>query len=66
VPPRDPEAIAQALATLAADRASLARMGNACRERALAEYSIERLADSFTALYTGLGGGGRAAPRTAS
>lgn len=65
VPPRDPEAIAQALATLDADRAALARMSAACRSRALAEYSIERLADSFSALYTSLGGGG-VAPRTAS
>ena len=64
VTPRDPEAIAQALATLDADRAALARMGAASRERALAAYSIERLADDFTALYAGLG---RAAtPRTAS
>lgn len=65
VPPRDPEAIAQALATLAADRAGLARMGAASRERVLAAYSIERLADDFTALYAGLGGSS-AAPRTAS
>ena len=63
VPPRDPAAIAQALARLAADRASLARMGAASRERALAKYSIERLADDFTALYTSLGG--TASPRTA-
>lgn len=56
VPPRDPEAIAQAIARLAADRPLLARMGAACRERALAAYSIERLADDFTALYSRLGG----------
>ena len=63
VPPRDPQAIAQAIATLAADRAALARMGAASRERALAEYSIERLADRFSTLYSSLGG--TATPRTA-
>jgi glycosyltransferase involved in cell wall biosynthesis len=51
VPPRDPEAIAQALAALAADRARLARMSAACRERVSACYSIERLVDDFAALY---------------
>jgi glycosyltransferase involved in cell wall biosynthesis len=51
VPPRDPEAIAQAIAALAADRARLARMSEACRERVAANYSIERLAQDFTALY---------------
>jgi glycosyltransferase involved in cell wall biosynthesis len=51
VPGRDPEAIAQALAGLAADRGRLARMSAACRERVAACYSIERLADDFTALY---------------
>lgn len=65
VPPRDPEAIAQALARLDADRAGLARMGAASRERVLAAYSIERLADDFTALYGGLRGAS-VAPRTAS
>lgn len=63
VPPRDPEAIARAIARLDADRGALARMGAASRERALAEYSIERLADDFTALYSSIGGS--AAPRTA-
>jgi glycosyltransferase involved in cell wall biosynthesis len=51
VPPRDPEAIAQALAALAADRARLARMSAACRERVSACYSIERLVDDFAVLY---------------
>lgn len=64
VPPRDPEAIAQAIVSLAGDRAALERMSARCRERALSAYSIERLADDFTALYTSLGGA--AAPRTAS
>ena len=63
VPPRDPEAIAQAVVRLDSDRAGLARMSAACRERALSAYSIERLADDFTALYSSIGGS--AAPRTA-
>jgi glycosyltransferase involved in cell wall biosynthesis len=65
VPPRDPEAIAQALVTLDADRGSLARMGAASRERVLAAYSIGRLADDFAALYRSLLGAS-VAPRTAS
>ena len=54
VPPRDPQAIAQAIAALAADRARLARMAQACRERAMTSYSVERLAADFRALYAGL------------
>jgi glycosyltransferase involved in cell wall biosynthesis len=65
VPPRDPEAIAQALAILDADRARLARMGAASRERVLGAYSIERLADDFAALYGNLRGAS-VTPRTAS
>ena len=65
VPPRDPGAIAQALITLDADRDSLARMGAASRERVLAGYSIERLADDFAALYNSLRGAS-VAPTTAS
>ena len=64
VPPRDPEAIAQAIVALDRDRDALARMSARCRERALSAYSIERLADDFTALYNSFGGA--AAPRTAS
>lgn len=65
VPPRDPEAIAQALITLDADRGSLARMGAASRERVLAAYSIGRLAGDFAALYSSLRGAS-VAPRAAS
>jgi len=64
VPPRDPEAIAQAIVALASDRAALARMSARCREHARSAYSIERLADDFTALYASLGGA--ATPRTVS
>lgn len=51
VPPRDPEALARALGALAADRARLARMSEASRERVATSYSVERLAGDFTALY---------------
>ena len=54
VPPRDPQAIAAAIATLASDRAALARMSAACRERIAAAYSIERLARDFAQLYWGV------------
>jgi glycosyltransferase involved in cell wall biosynthesis len=63
VPPRDPDAVARAIAALAADRARLARMSQACCERVAACYSIERLADDFTALYARLCGA--AAPKAA-
>jgi glycosyltransferase involved in cell wall biosynthesis len=54
VEPRDAEAIAQALALLAADRAALLRMSAACRKRAAMAYSLERLARDFSALYCSL------------
>jgi glycosyltransferase involved in cell wall biosynthesis len=63
VPSRDPESIAQAIVALAADRARLARMSVACRERVASSYSIERLAAGFGALYAGLWGA--ASPKTA-
>ena len=54
VPPRDAEAIADAIARLAADRSALARMSTACRARITGGYSLERLARDFSALYWGL------------
>jgi len=54
VPPRDAEAIAQALAKLAADRICVARMSAACRKRVASGYSIERVAKDFSELYWGL------------
>jgi len=53
---RDPQAVARAIARLAADRPGLARMSAACRERVTTAYSIERLAEDFTALYRKLEG----------
>ena len=54
VPPRDPEALAAAIAELDAHRPALARMAGACRSRIAAEYSIARVAADFTALYCAL------------
>lgn len=54
VEPRDARAIAEAIARLAADRASLVRMSAACRKRVSAAYSLERVARDFSALYTAL------------
>ena len=51
VPPRDPQAVAAALETLHADRAALARMGAAARERVKSHYSVDRVAGDFTVLY---------------
>ena len=51
---RDAEAIARALASLAADRAAVMRMSAACRKRAAVAYSLERLARDFSALYWSL------------
>jgi glycosyltransferase involved in cell wall biosynthesis len=56
VPPRDPQAVADAIVVLGRDKARLERMSAACRARVAAAYSIERLADDFTALYRGLEG----------
>ena len=54
VEPRDPGAIAQAIAALAQDRVALARMSAACRKRIGTAYSIERVAKEFAELYRGL------------
>jgi glycosyltransferase involved in cell wall biosynthesis len=54
VPPRDPEAIADAVARLNADRKELARMSAAGRQRILENYTVSRLASAFTSLYQSL------------
>lgn len=54
VPPRDARAIAAAIATLASDRVTLARMSTACRNRIAAAHSLERLAHNFGELYADL------------
>jgi glycosyltransferase involved in cell wall biosynthesis len=56
VAPRDPEALARAIQSLAADRALLERLGAASRQRVATSYSVERLAGDFTVLYRALAG----------
>ena len=48
---RDADAIARAIARLAADRAALLRMGAACRRRIARHYDMGRLAEEFRQLY---------------
>jgi glycosyltransferase involved in cell wall biosynthesis len=54
VPPRSPEALADALEGLHRDRDALQRMAVAGRERIVARYSVGRLAADFRRLYTDL------------
>ena len=54
VPVQDADAIAEAIAALARDHALLARMSAACRKRIAGAYSIERVAGSFSNLYSSL------------
>jgi glycosyltransferase involved in cell wall biosynthesis len=54
VPFQDPNAIAHAIARLAADRELLARMSAACRMRIAGGHSIDRLAGEFCLLYSEL------------
>ena len=51
VAPRDPEALAGALATLSDDPALRARFGAAARERALRDFGIDRMLDRMEALF---------------
>jgi glycosyltransferase involved in cell wall biosynthesis len=51
VPARDPQAIAQALARVSADRATLVRMSAASRKRITGAYSIDRLAARLGEIY---------------
>lgn len=54
VKPRDASDLARALMRLDDDRAGLADMAKAGRERVLAEYSVARLAEDFRRIYAGL------------
>lgn len=56
VPPRDIEALAQALARLDEDRTLLLRLARAGRARVLDHYTVARLAADFARLYDSLGG----------
>ena len=51
VPQHDAAAVCRAIARLAGDRALLADMSTACRQRIAGGYSIERLAGDFSRLY---------------
>jgi glycosyltransferase involved in cell wall biosynthesis len=51
VPRRDPEALAEALLTLARDRELATRLGGAARERFLAEFTANQMLDRMEALY---------------
>jgi glycosyltransferase involved in cell wall biosynthesis len=64
VPVRDSRAIAAAVERLARERALLARMSAACRKRVVGAYSIERLAEDFSVLYSRVCSA--RAPKTAS
>ena len=53
VPPRDPRALARALARLDDDRHALARMSAACRQRVREHYTMDRLVRDLRELYAG-------------
>lgn len=54
VPPRDPGALAGAVASLFADPATARRMGQAGRERSRGEFSTRTMADRYAATYEAL------------
>lgn len=55
VPPRDPHALAEAIADFAADPALRARMGAASREIAVNEFDQDRIIGQYLAVYRRLG-----------
>ncbi len=59
VPPDDPEALADALVTLAHDPALLERFAEAARARVLDGFTTHQVAEDFVAVYRGFGAGGR-------
>ena len=60
---RDPDSIAAAVCRLLADHDGAGALGDRARERALAEFSIDRMVDDFEALYDRLLGVEREADR---
>lgn len=54
VPVHDANAIARAIALLAANGELLARMGRACRQRIAGSYALERVAGELGRLYAGI------------
>lgn len=57
VPPEDPDALADALVTLAHDPALVERFAQAARARVLDGFTTERVAAAFVGVYRGLAGG---------
>jgi len=59
VEPGDVEALAAATTRLLEDSALTEKMGYRCREKALAEYSVDKLRDRYVSLYHEIAAGGR-------
>jgi glycosyltransferase involved in cell wall biosynthesis len=57
VPPREPDAMAQACLRLLRDDLLRHRLGAAARDRALANFTVDQAIDAFDAIYTGLADG---------
>lgn len=55
VPPGDASTLAEALATLVADESLRKRLGNQARERAVADFTIDRMVDRTLDVYAELG-----------
>ncbi|MDW8468749.1 MAG: glycosyltransferase [Burkholderiales bacterium] len=51
VPPRDPQALAEAIARLAADAERRRALGAAARRRCVEDYALERMLDRMEAIY---------------
>ena len=54
VPPRDPDALAEALQRLIADPGLRRRMGRAGREKALREFTLDRMLRETERVYNGI------------
>ena len=54
VPPRDPDALAEALQKLIADPELRRRMGEAGREKALKEFTLDRMLHETEKVYEGV------------
>ncbi|WP_242902265.1 GT4 family glycosyltransferase PelF [Actinomadura terrae] len=65
VPPRDPEAMAEACLRLLGDEVSRRRLGHAARDRALELFTVDRAVDAFRAIYSGLAEPGPSGTRPA-
>jgi glycosyltransferase involved in cell wall biosynthesis len=61
---RDAHTMARAMATFAADREAVVRMGEACRKRIASAYSVERVSRDLAKLYSDLVAGRSVNPAT--